>query len=133
MLAEIMKILLMTIVVMGLVLGGIIYFNEKNHKEKLQQVASISLVLGESLPKVTEVGISIGEEFKTYSIAEIRDTVMANISVSDEVNPPVRVRYHYENKNFLEIKALPGFENQGLSGTNEFILFQDSITYDYRT
>ena len=127
-----MKILLMTIVVMGLVLGGIIYFNEKKQEEKVQQVATVSLVLGEDLPKVNKIGISIGEDFEQYTISEVQDTTIDNIAVLGEGVPNVRLRYYYENGSFLEIEALDRFVNQGLSGTNEFVLYQDSVGYLYR-
>lgn len=120
----------MTIVVMGLVLGGIIYFNEKAHENREKQVATVSLRLGEQLPSVKEVGISISEDFEKYSMTEIKDTLVDNVFV-EEGNPQVRIRYYYKNGSFLELKALDRFVNQGLSGTNRFQLFQDSIYYDY--
>lgn len=121
----------MTIVVMGLVLGGIIYFNENKQEQKAQEVATVSLILGEDLPKVNKVGISISENFEKYTISDIRDTTIDNIYVLDEGIPSVRIRYYYENGSFLEMVALDRFVNQGLSGTNQFRLFQDSVSYKY--
>jgi len=120
----------MTNVVMGLVLGGIIYYNEKSKEGQAKRVTPISLRLGEELPKVREVGVSIGIEFEKYSIAEVKDTLVDNVRV-EEGSPQVRIRYYYENGSFLELKALDRFVNQGLSGINRFQLFQDSIFYNY--
>lgn len=120
----------MTIVVMGLVLGGIIIFSEKEKENRANQVATVSLRFGEPLTDVKEVGVSIGSDFENYKVERITDTLVENVKVGTG-NPSVRIRYHYENGNFLEIKVLDKFINQGLSGTNCFQLFQDSIGYDY--
>lgn len=102
------------------------------YKSDMQKIAHIDIWLKHPIKNLESIEFKICDSIYSYSNSQLHDTICENVAISSKVFPcNVQISYFFKN-NSIKILQVDSFNCAGCSGSNSYILLDDSVEYLYK-
>ena len=111
--------------------GYILWYERECRYRYKENIADVYILFGDSITNLEKVELKVCDSIFTYKSYEIKDTLSDRLYISDKKYPcEVKFKYYFTDNSFHIIKT-DSLNSIGCSGTNRYILYRNSVEYDY--
>ncbi len=103
----------------------------RNYEARMRKVTHVDIYLAEPVKDLASIEFTICDSIYQYSLTQINDTICENVAISNRRFPCfVELKYQFVNGE-ISTHKVDSFNCAGCSGSNSYVLANDSVTYQY--